>query len=59
MAPIRTVASGSGSYVNETDYFEGDWQHAFWGANYERLQEAKHQYDPTNLFRVHHAVEAS
>ncbi len=59
MAPIRTVASGSGSYVNETDYFEGDWQHAFWGANYERLQEAKQQYDPTNLFRVHHAVEAS
>jgi hypothetical protein len=57
MVPIRSIAPGAGSYVNETDYFEGDWQHAFWGVNYERLQQVKSRYDPTNFFRVHHGVE--
>jgi FAD/FMN-containing dehydrogenase len=53
---IRAVTPGSGSYVNETDYFEPDWQHSFWGANYPRLLEIKRAYDPDNIFRVHHGV---
>jgi FAD/FMN-containing dehydrogenase len=56
MEPIRTVTPTSGSYVNETDYFEPDWQQSFWGDNYPRLLAVKRQYDPTNLFRVHHGV---
>jgi FAD/FMN-containing dehydrogenase len=56
MAPIRAVAPGAGSYVNETDYFEDDWQDSFWGANYQRLLGVKCRYDPDNLFRVHHGV---
>jgi FAD/FMN-containing dehydrogenase len=56
MEPIRTVTPTSGSYVNETDYFETDWQQSFWGDNYPRLLAVKRQYDPTNLFRVHHGV---
>ena len=46
----------SGSYLNETNYFEPDWQQSFWGMNYPGLLEIKRRYDPTNLFRVHHGV---
>jgi FAD/FMN-containing dehydrogenase len=53
---IRGVAPGAGSYVNETDYYQPDWQRSFWGDNYARLLEIKHAYDPGNLFRVHHGV---
>lgn len=56
MAPIRAMAGGAGSYVNETDYFETSWQDAFWGQNYPHLLEVKHRYDPDNVFRTHHAV---
>lgn len=53
---IRAVAPEAGSYVNETDYHQPGWQRSFWGANYTRLLEIKHTYDPGNLFRVHHGV---
>jgi Berberine and berberine like len=43
---IRAVTPQAGSYVNETDYHEPDWQHSFWGDNYPRLLEVKHKYDP-------------
>jgi hypothetical protein len=56
MAPIRAITPNAGSYVNETDYFEEDWQESFWGDNYERLLSVKRRYDPDNLFRVHHGV---
>jgi hypothetical protein len=53
---IRAVAPDAGSYVNETDYHQPDWQRSFWGDNYARLLGIKHTYDPGNLFRVHHGV---
>ena len=56
MEVIRAVTPGAGSYVNEADYFEPDWQDSFWGGNYPRLRDIKRKYDPTNLFRVHHGV---
>jgi hypothetical protein len=56
MQRIRDATPGAGAYVNETDYFEPDWQHSFWGDNYARLLEIKHRHDPTNLLRVHHGV---
>ena len=31
---------------NETDYFQPDWQSAFWGSNYARLLQVKRRYDP-------------
>ena len=45
-----------GSYVSESDFFEKDWQHAFWGENYPRLRAVKAKYDPDGLFFVHHGV---
>lgn len=56
MAELRKLVPQPGSYVSESDYFEPDWQHAFWGANYERLLAVKRKYDPDRLFTVHHGV---
>jgi FAD/FMN-containing dehydrogenase len=53
---LRMVAESDGSYVNETNYFQKDWQQAFWGANYARLLAIKKRYDPDGLFFVHHGV---
>jgi FAD/FMN-containing dehydrogenase len=54
-AAIR-VAGDDGSYVSESDYFNADWQTAFWGANYPRLRSIKRRYDPDGMFIVHHGV---
>ena len=51
MDVIRTITQIVGSYVNETNYFEPDWQQSFWGTNYPRLLEIKRRYDPTDIFR--------
>ncbi len=56
MAALRKVVPDPGAYVSESDYFEADWQTAFWGANYARLRAAKDRYDPDGLFVVHHGV---
>jgi len=53
---LQALTPGSGSYVNQADYFEHEWQRSFWGSNYPKLLEAKALYDPDNLFRVHHGV---
>jgi Berberine and berberine like len=56
MKALRGVAPATGTYVNECDYFQPDWQRAFWGENYPRLGEVKVRYDPDGLFTVHHGV---
>ncbi|HTV84275.1 MAG TPA: FAD-binding oxidoreductase [Dyella sp.] len=56
MDALYKVAPDAGAYVSESDYFQRDWQNAFWGANYARLAAAKRQYDPDGLFFVHHGV---
>jgi FAD/FMN-containing dehydrogenase len=56
MAALRVAAPGAGAYVNECDYFQADWQRAFWGPNYPRLARIKRRYDPDGLFTVHHGV---
>jgi FAD/FMN-containing dehydrogenase len=55
-AVLPAITPGAGSYLNETDYFEPDWQDSFWGPNYRRMLEIKRRYDPRNMFRVHHGV---
>ncbi len=56
MAEVRRVAPDGGAYVSESDYFEADWQRAFWGDNYTRLLAVKQRYDPDGLFFTHHGV---
>jgi FAD/FMN-containing dehydrogenase len=54
---LKAHVAAVGSYVSESDYFQQDWQQAFWGPNYARLQAAKIRYDPDNVFRGRHSVE--
>lgn len=56
MKLIRDATPGAGTYVNETDYFEPDWQEALWGTNYPKLLALKKKYDPEGLFVCHHCV---
>ena len=56
MDEIRKLLPRVGSYVWETDFFEPNWQDAFWGGNYARLRAIKQKYDPGGLFFLHHGV---
>ena len=56
MDEMRRVAPDGSAYLAESDYFQSDWQRAFWGDNYARLQSIKQRYDPEGLFFAHHAV---
>ena len=56
MSQLRTVAPNGGAYVSESNYFEKNWQQAYWGNNYPRLAEVKRKYDPDGLFFVHNGV---
>jgi len=56
MAALRKVAPNAGAYVSESDYFQRDWQAAFWGTHYPKLLAVKRRYDPDGLFFVHHGV---
>ena len=55
-AELRKVAPNSGSYFNETNYFNQNWQQEYWGANYPKLRAIKNKYDSGGLFFVHHGV---
>ncbi len=56
MDEIRKLLPRVGSYVWETDFFQPNWQDAFWGDNYARLRAVKDKYDPGGLFFLHHGV---
>ena len=53
---LRALAPGTGSYWSESDFFQPDWQQAFWGPHAARLQAVKARYDPEGLFTVHHGI---
>jgi FAD/FMN-containing dehydrogenase len=56
MDRLRALAPEPGAYVSESNYFQKDWQRAYWGGNYERLAAIKQKYDPDGLFIVHNGV---
>lgn len=56
MDEVRRVAPDGGAYVSESDYFQADWQRAFWGDHYARLLAIKQRYDPDGTFFTHHGV---
>ncbi|HVN07863.1 MAG TPA: FAD-binding protein [Patescibacteria group bacterium] len=56
MQQLRALAPADGAYVSESDFFQRDWQHSYWGANYPRLAAVKKKYDPSGLFFVHNGV---
>ncbi len=56
MGRLRQLAPRSGSYVNESNFFNAAWREEYWGPNYPRLRRIKARYDPGGLFFVHHGV---
>ena len=56
MNELRAVAPNGGAYVSESNFFEQNWQQAYWGANFARLASVKKKYDSTGLFFVHNGV---
>jgi FAD/FMN-containing dehydrogenase len=56
MDELRKLLPRVSSYVWETDFFQPNWQVAFWGENYLRLLAVKDKYDPDGLFFLHHGV---
>jgi FAD/FMN-containing dehydrogenase len=53
---LRQVAPGAGSYLSESNYFNRNWQQAYFGGNYQRLRAIKRRYDPDGLFFTHNGV---
>jgi FAD/FMN-containing dehydrogenase len=53
---LRAIAPDDGAYVSESNFFQENWQQAYWGSNYARLSSVKKKYDPAGLFFVHNGV---
>jgi len=53
---LKSISSGSGTYLNEANFEESDWKEVFYGSNYKRLVQVKRKYDPEGLFYAVTAV---
>jgi hypothetical protein len=45
---LKPSAPNTGSYLNEGDAYDPNWQFDFFGLNYARLREIKTKYDPNS-----------
>ena len=50
MPMVEAATPGSGSYVNEADFRQPNFQSVFWGSNYQKLLAIKKKWDPSNFF---------
>ncbi|KAL2195083.1 hypothetical protein P885DRAFT_41417 [Corynascus similis CBS 632.67] len=56
MPHIEGVTPGSGSYINEADFRQPNFQEVFFGSNYQSLLCIKQRYDPDGFFWATKAV---
>lgn len=55
--PRNEALTPNSAHVNELDpTYKGDWKDALYGANYNRLLDIKHRYDPNHLLYGQWAV---
>ncbi len=57
---VQEVFSSNGitaQYRNYPDINFNNWQDAYYGSNYERLQQVKATYDPNNIFRFQQSIQ--
>lgn len=52
MPALEAITPGAGTYMNEADFRQPDFQRAFFGSKYERLLAVKKIYDPDMFFYV-------
>lgn len=45
-----------GDYVNFPDTLIANWPKAYYGDNWERLKQVKHEYDPKNIFHFPQSI---
>ncbi|KAK7989211.1 hypothetical protein PG989_009526 [Apiospora arundinis] len=50
MPEVEAATIGSGSYANEGDWRQPNFQDTYWGSNYQRLLAIKKKFDPNNFF---------
>ena len=55
-AELARIAPQGGSYLSESNYFNRNWQQAYFGGHYAKLAAVKAKHDPDGLFFVHHGV---
>ncbi len=49
--PLLVAATpGSGTYLNEANFRQANFQDHFYGSNYPKLLQIKQKYDPNNVF---------
>ncbi|KAF2195140.1 FAD-binding domain-containing protein [Zopfia rhizophila CBS 207.26] len=53
---FKAITPGGGTYMNEADCREPDWQQNFFGSNYPRLLALKKKLDPDGIFWAKTAV---
>jgi hypothetical protein len=56
IAATMTPWTSGQSYQNYIDPSLVNWQEAYYGPNYGRLQQVKHRYDPDRFFTFAQAV---
>ncbi len=56
MPQIEAATPSGGSYMNEANFQQPNWQEVFYGSNYGRLKTVKEWYDPAGLFYAQTAV---
>ncbi|KAK7970717.1 FAD binding domain-containing protein [Apiospora saccharicola] len=50
MPEVEAATVGSGSYANEGDWRQPNFQETYWGSNYQKLIAIKTKFDPANFF---------
>ncbi|KAL8832099.1 MAG: hypothetical protein Q9191_000478 [Dirinaria sp. TL-2023a] len=53
---LAPVSQGGGTYMNEADADDPNWQQSFYGANYPQQLAIKRKYDPTGVWYAKTAV---
>ncbi|KAI1170389.1 hypothetical protein F4777DRAFT_569286 [Nemania sp. FL0916] len=56
MPALKAAAPGMGSYLNEGNFADPDWQESFYAENYPRLSRIKKHVDPDSLLYARTAV---
>lgn len=53
---LEAATPNAHAYLNEGNWQQANWQHVFYGSNYQRLRQIKLRYDPDHLLYARTAV---